>query len=204
DTFGLLRGDTGAVAADSGKPTLEPVLAAARACLEAESVIIAPGYGMAMAQAQFEVVELARMLEAEGKSVRFAIHPVAGRMPGHMHVLLSEAEAPWDQLYELPDINSDFAHTDLVIVVGASDVVNPAASTLPDTPISGMPILHAHEAGEVLIVNLDDSPGYSGVRNLLYDLPDAILLWGDAKETLCTLLGALSSELDREPIPEVG
>ena len=204
DSFGLLRGDTGSAAADSGKPTLEPALTAVQACLEAESVIIAPGYGMAMAQAQFEVVELARMLEAAGKSVRFAIHPVAGRMPGHMHVLLSEAEAPWDQLYELPDINSDFAHTDLVIVVGASDVVNPAASTLPDTPISGMSILHAHEAGRVLIVNLDDSPGYSGVRNLLYDLSDAILLWGDAKGSLRTLLDALSSKLDREPSPRVG
>lgn len=204
DSFSLLRGDTGSGAADSGKPSLEPGLAAVQACLEAESVIIAPGYGMAMAQAQFEVVELANMLEAEGKSVRFAIHPVAGRMPGHMHVLLSDAEAPWDQLYELPDINSDFALTDLVIVVGASDVVNPAASTLPDTPISGMPILFAHEAGRVLIVNLDDGPGYSGVRNLLYDLPDAILLWGDAKGSLRTLLDALSNELQREPSPRIG
>lgn len=204
DSFGLLPGDADSAAADSGKPALEPALGAVQACLEAESVIITPGYGMAMAQAQFEVVELARMLEAEGKSVRFAIHPGAGRMPGHMHVLLSEAEAPWDQLYDLPDINSDFAHTDLVIVVGASDVVNPAASTLPDTPISGMPILNAREAGRVLIVNLDDNPGYSGVRNLLYDLSDAILLWGDAKESLRTLLGALSRELDRESSPRVG
>jgi NAD/NADP transhydrogenase beta subunit len=186
------------VAAPEDTP-YNPIVAAVEACREAQSVIIVPGYGMAMAQAQFEAVELARLLEAEGKSVLFAIHPVAGRMPGHMHVLLSEAEAPWDQLVELPDINSDFQNTDLAIVVGASDVVNPAALTLQDTPITGMPILNAQEAGRVLIVNLDDAPGYSGVRNLLYDQERAILLWGDAKETLRVLLGALSERLTLTP-----
>ena len=170
----------------------DPAAAAAQACRQAESVIIIPGYGMAMAQAQFEAVELARRLESAGKLVRFAIHPVAGRMPGHMHVLLSEAEAPWDRLCELPDINGDFPETDLAIVVGASDVVNPAAATLTNTPISGMPILKAHEARRVLVVNLDDRPGYSGVRNMLYDLPGPILLWGDAKESLRRLIDALA------------
>jgi NAD(P) transhydrogenase subunit beta len=145
-----------------------------------------------MAQAQFEVVELGRFLEASGKRVRFAIHPVAGRMPGHMHVLLSEAEAPWDALFDLKDINTAFRETDLAIVVGASDVVNPAASTLENTPISGMPILLAHQARRVLVVNLDDRPGYSGVRNLLYDREGTILLWGDAKESLRRLIAALS------------
>lgn len=111
------------------------------ACRPAGSVIILPGHGMALAQAQFEVVELARVLETVGKQFRFAIHPVAGRMPGHMHVQVSEAEAPWDKLYDLPDINPAFHETDLAIVVRATDVVKPPASTLENRPISGMPIL---------------------------------------------------------------
>ena len=149
-----------------------------------------------MAQAQFEVVELARAFEAEGKQVRFAIHPVAGRMPGHMHVLLSEAEAPWEQLFEMPQINDDFASTDLAIVVGASDVVNPAAVNTTGTPISGMPILRADEARQVIVVNLDERPGYSGVPNQLYDSPRAILLWGDAKQTLRGLIDAYAGAVE--------
>jgi H+-translocating NAD(P) transhydrogenase subunit beta len=183
-------------ASEKGTETLDPMEAAAEACRNARSVIFVPGYGMAMAQAQFEVVELARTLESQGKSVRFAIHPVAGRMPGHMHVLLSEAEAPYDKLCELHSINSEFGETDLAIVVGASDVVNPAAGTLKGTPISGMPILKAHEACRILVVNLDDKPGYSGVRNLLYDRPNAILVWGDAKRSLRLIIDSL------EPRPE--
>ena len=174
----------------------DPWANALAACRNAGSVIIVPGYGMAMAQAQFEVVELARKLEADGKQVRFAIHPVAGRMPGHMHVLLSEAEAPWEQLCEMPDINDDFASTDVVLVVGASDVVNPAAVSTEHTPISGMPILNAHAARAVVVVNLDDRPGYSGVRNELYEQPQTILLWGDAKATLRKLTDALYSEAE--------
>lgn len=173
----------------------DPLDAAVEACRDARSVIFVPGYGMALAQAQQEVVELARRMEARGATIRFAVHPVAGRMPGHMHVLLSEAEAPWESLVEL-DINADFPETDLAIVVGASDVVNPAAVTLEGTPISGMPILNVHEAKRVLVVNLDDRPGYSGVQNLLYEMPQAILLWGDARETLRSLLAALAT--DRE------
>lgn len=169
----------------------DPFQSAVSALREAGSVIIVPGYGMALAQAQFETVELSRLLEAAGKQVRFAIHPVAGRMPGHMHVLLSEAEAGWDSLVELPDINPEFPDTDVAMVVGASDVVNPAASKLSDTPISGMPILNVHQARRFLVVNLDDKPGYSGVQNLLYDMPEAILLWGDAKATLQSLLTSL-------------
>jgi H+-translocating NAD(P) transhydrogenase subunit beta len=176
---------------DHGSEAFDPMEAAVEACRNARSVVFVPGYGMAMAQAQFEVVELARALEARGKSVKFAIHPVAGRMPGHMHVLLSEAEAPYDKLCELHSINSEFQKTDLAIVVGASDVVNPAAGTLQGTPISGMPILKAHEAGHILVVNLDDRPGYSGVRNLLYDRSNAIFLWGDAKQSLRSLIETL-------------
>jgi NAD/NADP transhydrogenase beta subunit len=182
-------------APDRGDP-FDRVLAAFR---DARSVIFIPGYGMAMAQAQFEVVELARRFEAQGKTVRFAVHPVAGRMPGHMHVLLSEADAPWDKLREL-DVNPEFAETDLAVVVGASDVVNPAAATLEGTPISRMPILEAHRARHVVVINLDDRPGYSGVHNQLYDMEHVVLLWGDAKASLRRLLEALAKE--PEPAPE--
>jgi len=170
----------------------DPMEAAIEACREASSVIFIPGYGMALAQAQFEVVQLSRRLEEAGKKIRFAVHPVAGRMPGHMHVLLSEANAPWDKLHAL-EVNPDFPDTDLAIVIGASDVVNPAASSTEGTPISGMPILHAHEARRVIVINLDERPGYSGVPNQLYELDKAILLWGDAKQTLQRLLAALTS-----------
>lgn len=155
----------------------------------ATSVIIVPGYGMALAQAQHEVAALARKLSQAGKLVRFAVHPVAGRMPGHMHVLLAEADVDYDDLYEMDAINDDFASTDVAIVVGASDVVNPAAITAADTPISGMPILRVHEAETVIICNLDDRPGYSGVPNPLYQDPKSILLFGDAKESVASLIG---------------
>ncbi|MBN2849003.1 MAG: NAD(P)(+) transhydrogenase (Re/Si-specific) subunit beta [Coriobacteriia bacterium] len=155
----------------------------------ATSVIIVPGYGMALAQAQHEVASLARKLSEAGKLVRFAVHPVAGRMPGHMHVLLAEADVEYDDLYEMDAINDDFASTAVAIVVGASDVVNPAAITVADTPISGMPILRAHEAGTIIVCNLDDRPGYSGVPNPLYTDPKAILLFGDARETVAQLRG---------------
>ena len=132
---------------------------------DAESVIIVPGYGMALARAQFQVASLARRLEQLGKTVDFAIHPVAGRMPGHMNVLLAEADVDYDKLKEMDDVNPSFAQTDAVLVVGACDVVNPAAIRIADTPISGMPILNAHEARHVLVCNLDERPGYSGVPN---------------------------------------
>lgn len=164
------------------------VLAAVRA---AQRIIIVPGYGMALAEAQFEVVELAEWLVEQGRSVKFAVHPLAGRMPGHMHVLLAEAEVDYDQLYDLKDVNDDFRETDLAIVVGACDVVNPTALEAADTLISGMPILRAHEAKRVVVCNLDENPGYSGVPNPLYEDPKAILLFGDAKATLRQLLDRL-------------
>lgn len=178
-------------------PVADPFDEAVAAFREAERVIFIPGYGMAMAQAQHEVVELAKRFESEGKTVFFAVHPVAGRMPGHMHVLLSEADAPWDKLREL-EVNPEFAETDVAVVVGASDVVNPAAATLEGTPISGMPIMEAHRARRVVVVNLDEKPGYSGVHNQLYDMDHALLLWGDAKATLQRLL----AELAARPAPE--
>lgn len=193
-----LAGGAAPLAQETGQQEPEvleehPVLErAVDACLNARSVIFTPGYGMALAGAQFAVVALGRFLEERGTRVRYAVHPVAGRMPGHMHVLLAEAEAPWDQLIEPAEANPEFASTDLVIVVGASDVVNPAAQELSGTPISGMPILTVADARKVLVINLDNAPGYSGVRNLLYDRPQVILMWGDAAATVQVLLGALA------------
>jgi NAD(P) transhydrogenase subunit beta len=146
---------------------------------------------MALAKAQFKVVEMAGRLEKMDKDVKFAIHPVAGRMPGHMNVLLAEADVDYDNLVEMDDINSKFKETDLVIVVGACDVVNPAAINSTDTPISGMPILLANEAKAVVVCNLDEKPGYSGVENPLYDMPKTIKLFGDAKNTILRLIEAL-------------
>jgi NAD(P) transhydrogenase subunit beta len=146
---------------------------------------------MALAQAQFQVGRLARRLEELGKSVKFAIHPVAGRMPGHMNVLLAEAEVDYEKLVEMEEINPEFPATDLALVVGACDVVNPAAIKQEGTPISGMPILMAHEAKVVVVCNMDEKPGYSGVNNPLYKMAKTITLFGDAKESLNRLLAAL-------------
>jgi NAD(P) transhydrogenase subunit beta len=166
--------------------------------LKSRSVIIIPGYGMALAHAQFEVASLASRLEQLGKSVSFAIHPVAGRMPGHMNVLLAEADVDYEKLREMDEVNGSFATTDAAVVVGASDVVNPAAIRTADTPISGMPILNAHEAKRVLVCNLDQRPGYSGVPNPLYDQPSTLLLLGDAKTTVTDLLASLPAVADVE------
>lgn len=143
-----------------------------------------PGYGMALAEAQDEVVRLGERLAELGKYVKFAIHPVAGRMPGHMHVLLAEADVDYDCLCELKDVDNEFTQTDLALIVGACNVVNPAAIERSDTPISGMPILKAHEAHHVVVCNLDEKPGYSGVENPLYRNPKTTLLLGDARDTV--------------------
>ncbi|HQH24049.1 MAG TPA: NAD(P)(+) transhydrogenase (Re/Si-specific) subunit beta [Bacteroidales bacterium] len=174
----------------------DPLAEAIEACRNAENIVFIPGYGMAFAQAQFDVVAFAAMLEESGKNVRFAIHPVAGRMPGHMDVLLAEANLSFDKRVDIDDINPDFENTDLVIVVGACDVVNPAAITMKNTPISGMPILMAHLARRILICNLDEKPGYSGIDNPLYRNEKAILLLGDARETFRKLTEAYSSSLN--------
>jgi NAD(P) transhydrogenase subunit beta len=159
----------------------------------AKKIIIIPGYGMALAQAQFKVAELASILESMGAEVKFAIHPVAGRMPGHMNVLLAEAEIDYDNLCEMDEINPEFSQTDAVLVFGACDVVNPAAMDTQGTPISGMPILMAHEAKKIIICNFDEKPGYSGVENTLYDNPKTIMLSGDAASTASDLIDALKS-----------
>ncbi|MFW6171275.1 MAG: NAD(P)(+) transhydrogenase (Re/Si-specific) subunit beta [Planctomycetota bacterium] len=172
----------------SGGESLDPFTRALAALRSADQIIIIPGYGMALADAQEEVVQLGEKLAHMGKRVRFAIHPVAGRMPGHMHVLLAEAEVDYELIAELEDINADFAQTDLALVVGACDVVNSAALEANGTPISGMPILRADEARDVIVCNLDDQPGYSGVENPLYRNPRAIMLLGDAKLTVSRLI----------------
>lgn len=154
----------------------------------AAKVILIPGYGMALAHAQAETVQLGNRLAQRGKQVKFAVHPIAGRMPGHMHVLLAEAEVDPSTLFDLDEINTEFATADVALIVGACDVVNPAAIHVEGTPISGMPILAAHEAATVVVCNLDASPGYSGVPNPLYENPKTILLLGDAKASLRRLL----------------
>lgn len=171
---------------------LDPLTNAVLAAQQAQTIVIIPGYGMALAEAQFEVVQLAEILEAAGKEVRFAVHPVAGRMPGHMHVLLAEAEVNYQKLWEMDRINSEFSKTDLAIIVGACDVVNPAAIQAENTPISGMPILLAHEAKRIIVCNLNEKPGYSGVANPLYQNPKTILLFGDAKDNVQSMLDRLN------------
>jgi H+-translocating NAD(P) transhydrogenase subunit beta len=166
----------------------DPFTEAVRVLKDAHSIIVVPGFGMAMAQAQFQLVELADRLRDAGKEVRYAIHPLAGRMPGHMHVLLAEAEVPSSQLFDIKEINDDFPDTDVAIVIGACDVVNPAALEQEGTPISGMPILMVQQSGRVIICNLDEKPGYSGVENPLYENNQAVLLFGDAKATIEKLL----------------
>lgn len=156
---------------------------------EAQNVVIIPGYGMALSQAQELVKKLYDTLIAGGKTVRFAIHPVAGRMPGHMNVLLAEVDVPYDALFEMDDINPDMDKVDLAFVIGANDVVNPAANTAEGTPIYGMPVLEVARARRIIIMNYDDKPGYAGVPNPLYQESANVLpLFGDAKESLHTLL----------------
>ena len=160
---------------------------------EAKKVIIVPGYGMALAQAQSQVKQLMDILEDRGAEVKFAIHPVAGRMPGHMNVLLAEVDVPYEKLCEMDDINPEFAETDVAIVVGACDVVNPAANTAEGTPIYGMPVLDVDKAKHVIVCNLDTNPGYSGVDNPLYEMDHVYLLLGDAKQTLDSLIKEVQS-----------
>jgi len=174
----------------------DPFEQAIEAAANAKTIVIVPGYGMALSEAEFEVVQLGEKLDELGKDTRFAIHPVAGRMPGHMHVLLAEAEVDYDKLSEIDDINPEFRNTDLVIVVGACDVVNPTALEKVETPISGMPILLAHEARRIVVCNLDQKPGYSGVDNPLYSNPKTILLLGDAKHSVSRILAGITQARD--------
>lgn len=157
----------------------------------ASSVIIVPGYGMAVAQAQHVVRELTDMLEKRGTSVKFAIHPVAGRMPGHMNVLLAEANIPYDKLIEMDHINDEFANTDICLIIGANDVVNPAARTNPGSPIYGMPVLNADKARTVIVCKRGMAAGYAGIENELFGYPNCLMLFGDAKVTMSKVVSEL-------------
>lgn len=159
---------------------------------EADSVIIVPGYGMAVAQAQQSISELTRRLRAQGKSVRFAIHPVAGRLPGHMNVLLAEAKVPYDIVLEMDEINDDFPNTDVVIVVGSNDIVNPAAQEDPNSPIAGMPVLEVWKAKQVFVSKRGQGTGYSGIENPLFYKENTRMFYGDAKASVDSLLAQIN------------
>ncbi|SDN40511.1 NAD(P) transhydrogenase subunit beta [Lutimaribacter pacificus] len=159
---------------------------------EADSVVIVPGYGMAVAQAQQAVSELTRRLRAKGKEVRFAIHPVAGRLPGHMNVLLAEAKVPYDIVLEMDEINDDFPDTDVAIVIGSNDIVNPAAQDDPNSPIAGMPVLEVWKAKQVFVSKRGQGTGYSGIENPLFYKENTRMFYGDAKQSLETLLQKIS------------
>ena len=164
----------------------------AAALEDAESIVIIPGYGMAVAQAQQNVAELTRRLRAKGKTVRFAIHPVAGRLPGHMNVLLAEAKVPYDIVLEMDEINDDFPSTDVAIVIGSNDIVNPAAQDDPNSPIAGMPVLECWKAKQVFVSKRGQGTGYSGIENPLFFKENTRMFYGDAKASLDQLLVVFS------------
>jgi H+-translocating NAD(P) transhydrogenase subunit beta len=187
--FGQLQvAEGGAVAAGDGAVRSASAEDVAVMLAYAQRVIIVPGYGLAVAQAQHDVRKLADELERRGVDVRYAIHPVAGRMPGHMNVLLAEANVPYDQLFEMEQINPDFADTDVALVIGANDVTNPAARNQPGSPIYGMPILDVDRAKNVVVVKRSMNPGFAGIDNPLYRDPKTVMLFADAKDAVSALV----------------
>jgi NAD(P) transhydrogenase subunit beta len=190
--FGNVSGSTVALIGEQIAIDTEGVAAALD---EANSIIIVPGYGMAVAQAQGAVSELARKLRAAGKEVRFAIHPVAGRLPGHMNVLLAEAKVPYDIVLEMDEINKDFPNTDVVIVIGSNDIVNPAAQDDPNSPIAGMPVLEVWKAKQVFVSKRGQGTGYSGIENPLFYKENTRMFYGDAKTSISSLLAARPSSM---------
>ena len=191
----VILGGWGTVAASAqeveGEMIATDVATVAADLADAQEIIFVPGYGMAVAQAQSAVSEITRRLRAQGKNVRFAIHPVAGRLPGHMNVLLAEAKVPYDIVLEMDEINDDFPSTDIVIVLGANDIVNPAAQDDPGSPIAGMPVLEAWKARQVIISKRGQGRGYSGIENPLFFKDNSRMLYGDAKSSLDQILASL-------------
>ena len=186
--LGGFGGTTGPAMEVTGEQIAIDADGVAAALNDADSVIIVPGYGMAVAQAQQSVSELTRKLRAKGKEVRFAIHPVAGRLPGHMNVLLAEAKVPYDIVLEMDEINEDFPNTDVVIVIGSNDIVNPAAQEDPNSPIAGMPVLEVWKAKQVFVSKRGQGTGYSGIENPLFYKDNTRMFYGDAKKSLDSLL----------------
>ncbi|CAH0341928.1 NAD(P)(+) transhydrogenase (Re/Si-specific) subunit beta [Rhizobium sp. CECT 9324] len=186
--LGGFGGTTGPAMEIEGEQIAIDAEGVANALNDADSVIIVPGYGMAVAQAQQAVSELTRKLRAAGKTVRFAIHPVAGRLPGHMNVLLAEAKVPYDIVMEMDEINDDFPTTDVVIVIGSNDIVNPAAEEDPNSPIAGMPVLQVWKAKQVFVSKRGQGTGYSGIENPLFYKDNTRMFYGDAKKSVSELL----------------
>ena len=186
--LGGFGGTTGPAMEISGEQVAIDAEGVAAALNDADSIIIIPGYGMAVAQAQQSVSELTRKLRARGKNVRFAIHPVAGRLPGHMNVLLAEAKVPYDIVMEMDEINDDFPSTDVAIVIGSNDIVNPAAQDDPNSPIAGMPVLECWKAKQVFVSKRGQGTGYSGIENPLFFKENTRMFYGDAKKSLDALL----------------
>ncbi|MFB9146716.1 NAD(P)(+) transhydrogenase (Re/Si-specific) subunit beta [Halomonas alkalicola] len=186
--LGGFGGSQGPAAEIEGEQVAIDAGGVASALNDADSVIIVPGYGMAVAQAQNAVSELTRKLRSAGKEVRFGIHPVAGRLPGHMNVLLAEAKVPYDIVLEMDEINDDFATTDVVIVIGSNDIVNPAAQEDPNSPIAGMPVLKVWEAKQVFVCKRGQGTGYSGIENPLFFKENTRMFYGDAKASIESLL----------------
>jgi NAD(P) transhydrogenase subunit beta len=194
--FGSFGSGSAAAAAAGGEQGTVKATSAADAAIQmayANQVIVVPGYGLAVAQAQHTVKEMASLLEAKGVEVKYAIHPVAGRMPGHMNVLLAEADVDYDAMKEMDDINGEFGRTDVTIVIGANDVTNPAARNDPSSPIHGMPILNVDDSRSVIVLKRSMSSGYAGIENPLFFLDHTSMLFGDAKKSVSDLTEELKA-----------
>jgi NAD(P) transhydrogenase subunit beta len=194
--FGAFGGASAATGAKTAEGLAVRPISADDAALQlayAKLVIVVPGYGMAVAQAQHQVRELATLIEKHGGEVKYAIHPVAGRMPGHMNVLLAEADVPYDRLYDMDEINEEFERADVALVIGANDVVNPAARTDKGSPIYGMPILNVDKAHSIIVLKRSMNPGFAGIENELFYDPKTAMLFGDAKTSLTRLVAAVKN-----------
>jgi NAD(P) transhydrogenase subunit beta len=194
--FGQVAPSAAAAAADTDGGAVRSATADDVAVMlaYAHKVVFVPGYGMAVAQAQHDVRQLADLLEARGVEVSYAIHPVAGRMPGHMNVLLAEANVPYPQLKEMDEANSEFPRTDVALVIGANDVANPDARTNQGSPIYGMPILNVDDAQSVVVLKRSMNPGFAGIENPLFVNPKTVMLFGDAKDSIDQLIAGVKAQ----------